>query len=358
MLNHRGAHRALLLCLISGQGLIGCGGLVAEPEQGSDADSEPLTNASSGGQETQGVQMMRQAEEVRPQPIERRQEEMRPPNRNRGRERPNEVRPADEMEPREDVEPSVSNEELQLQRMREARVVCFGELHDQPEHHRAQWRTLLLLLESASQTTDTLGVGFEMFQRPFQQPLSAFVASEMTERRFLEETEYAERWGWPFEYYRPLVEATRAYGADALALNASSEFSRQVAESGLAGLDQESLALLPELDLDDSDHACYFTNLGVRAPCPTTPPPSQYEVQVLWDETMAETASQWLDNSPNDAKLILFAGMAHCQRSAIPRRIRRRTGIAVLSVMPLTTDQARQLDAAKDVYDIVLPIAP
>lgn len=272
-------------------------------------------------------------------------------------ERPPEVEPPEiEMVAPVETEPRLTNKERRLLRMAEARVICFGELHDRPEHHRAERNALVLFLEQASGITENVAVGFEMFQRPFQQPLSAFVAGTLAERQFLEATEYETRWGWPYEYYRPLLETTGDFGADALALNASSELTRQIADRGLAELDDETSALLPELDLTDEEHACYFTNLGVRAACPKTPPPSQYEVQVVWDETMAETASQWLSDAPDDARLMIFAGMAHCQRSAIPRRIRRRTGIDVLSVMPLTPGQIAQLDAAVDVFDMVLPI--
>jgi uncharacterized iron-regulated protein len=49
-------------------------------------------------------------------------------------------------------------------------------------------------------------------------------------------------------------------------------------------------------------------------------------VQVIWDETMAETSAKWLAANPG-GHLILLAGNGHCHDSAIVNRMKRR-GIA------------------------------
>jgi uncharacterized iron-regulated protein len=67
-----------------------------------------------------------------------------------------------------------------------------------------------------------------------------------------------------------------------------------------------------------------------------------YAAQVAWDETMAETASQWFlaaEKAGQRARLLIFAGGGHCHDSAIPRRLARRTGREVLSVRPRTENE-------------------
>src|SRR4051794_4501190 len=55
-------------------------------------------------------------------------------------------------------------------RLQSARALCFGEQHDKPEHHFAQQRAISELATRAAAAQRKLGVGFEMFQRPYQAP--------------------------------------------------------------------------------------------------------------------------------------------------------------------------------------------
>jgi uncharacterized iron-regulated protein len=48
-----------------------------------------------------------------------------------------------------------------------------------------------------------------------------------------------------------------------------------------------------------------------------------YAAQVVWDETMADTAARWVAETPGGLVIVL-AGAGHCHRSAIPRRFERR----------------------------------
>ena len=61
-----------------------------------------------------------------------------------------------------------------------------------------------------------------------------------------------------------------------------------------------------------------------------------YSVQVIWDETMAETAAQWV--AQGDRSMVVLAGNGHCHDSAIVRRIQRRGVTPVVSVRPVLDD--------------------
>jgi uncharacterized iron-regulated protein len=222
-----------------------------------------------------------------------------------------------------------------------ARVVCFGEQHDSPAHHFAQRRALEELAARSASERREFAVGFEMFQRPYQAALSRFVGGTLPEAQFLIDSEYKERWGFDFALYRPLLQTAREFSLEALALNAPRELTRKVGRAGLESLDAGERNQLPELDLANTDHKAYFDAAMSEHPMPAGGPKAEnmYAAQVLWDETMAETAAAWLTHAGEGAQLILFAGSGHCHESAIPARLTRRVQLPVLSVTPVLASE-------------------
>lgn len=223
--------------------------------------------------------------------------------------------------------------------LQRSRAICLGELHDNPFHHNLQRRVLERLGELQQDQPERRGelaIGYEMFQRPFQEPLSAYVRGELSEEDFLEQTQYEQRWGADLALYRPLFEANREQGLAGLALNAPTELTRAIGRDGIEPLTPELAALLPELVLDDAEHRAHIFRLfGLTPDDPAAASlENVYRAQVTWDETMAQTASEWLMGD-DDRRLLAFAGTAHCHESAIPRRVTRRTGIEVLSATPV-----------------------
>jgi uncharacterized iron-regulated protein len=208
----------------------------------------------------------------------------------------------------------------------------------------------------ASQKGKKLGAGFEMFQRPYQPALDAFTSGGADEATFLVQSEYDKRWGFDFALYRPLLEAARDAKLDALALNAPKELTRKIGRGGLAALEPGERAQLPELDLTNAEHRHYFDAAMANHPMPPggPKPDDMYAAQVAWDETMADTAAAWLKRNPEDAQLIVFAGLGHCHHSAVPARITRRTEIKVLSVRPLLASTREAAAEGRALYDIDL----
>jgi uncharacterized iron-regulated protein len=210
-------------------------------------------------------------------------------------------------------------------------AVCVGEEHDDAHHHFAELRTLEELARRARHNGEALGVGFEMFQAPYQGYLDAFSRGRLDEAALLEKTEYDERWGFPFAYYRPLLETARASGLPLLALNARRELTREVAKHGLA-LPPELERELPALELHDANHRALFDELMAGHPEGHGSPDNLYAAQVIWDETMAARASEFLLAFRPVRRLLVIAGVAHCADPSIPARIERRTGLKVASV--------------------------
>jgi uncharacterized iron-regulated protein len=60
-------------------------------------------------------------------------------------------------------------------------------------------------------------------------------------------------------------------------------------------------------------------------------------VQVIWDETIADTGAKWLAAHPG-GHLIVLAGNGHCHDSAIVNRMKRRGVAGAISIRGVIED--------------------
>jgi uncharacterized iron-regulated protein len=231
-------------------------------------------------------------------------------------------------------------------------AICIGESHDDPHHHYAELALLEELIPRSSHRGETLAVGFEMFQAAFQAALDAYGQGASDETTLLEKSQYEQRWGFPFAFYRPLLEAGRVHGLRLLALNARQELTRSVARRGLDGLSPELKRELPELDLENAAHRQNFERMMEDHPGHGSLE-HFYAAQVVWDETMAERASTFLGGQRPSRKVLIIAGLAHCARPAIPQRIERRSAARTAAVLPSVG-----VPANTDLFDYALVLTP
>ncbi len=218
------------------------------------------------------------------------------------------------------------------------RFVIVGETHTDPWHHEVQW---LVYQGVAARRRGVTALGMEMFQRPYQEPLDAYVAGKIEAPEMLEKTEYMKRWRCDPKMYAPLWEHARAMRAPIVALNARKELTRKVAKVGLDGLDARERAGVPELDLTNLAHKKWMRDI-FKAHGGHKMDDAMfdrfYQAQVIWDETMAETAWRFVSAGKADA-MVIAAGTGHVQRSfGIPGRLRRRAGdpAAVVTLIPVS----------------------
>ncbi|MCP4446661.1 MAG: ChaN family lipoprotein [Myxococcales bacterium] len=264
--------------------------------------------------------------------------------------------------------------------LREAQAICVGESHGDPHHHWAQLEILKVVAEEGG----AFGTGLEMFQLPFQGVLDDYAEGTITEETMLARTDWKRRWTYDWDFYAPTVRLTIERGGAVLALNISKELKDSWKKLGTEGLSPEQRAKLPELDMDDAQHRTWFRTLmesmsekhgskteagghalfvgdpegpegehvpAGRASAVEGPEPENtdadaasvaesdfidqiYPVQVLWDETMADTAAKWL-LAQAGRRIVILAGHGHCRESAIIRRMRRRGITSVISVRPV-----------------------
>jgi uncharacterized iron-regulated protein len=210
----------------------------------------------------------------------------------------------------------------------EQRLVYIGETHDQYSHHLAQ----LEIIRYLHQQDPGLAIGVEFFQTPFQPQLDAYVAGELDERQLLISTQYYKRWGYDYRLYAPIVRYAREHGLPLIALSAPSELVDAVRERGIEGLGSAERAALPaRLDRDDREHEERMRHIHSMHAHGTSGDDGFkrfMDVQLLWDEVMAQRASDHLLEHP-DRRLVILAGSGHIAfRSGIPRRVERHVGIS------------------------------
>lgn len=237
--------------------------------------------------------------------------------------------PSDEM-PEEDVSVSNSgssseneNEQI-LSAITDSQIVYLGETHSDPADHTAQ----LEIIQALNDRNDIV-IGLEMFQRPFQPAVDAYLAGEITEAELLEDTEYETRWGYDWAFYAPILRYAKENQIPVLALNTPAEVTRKVATDGLSSLSGEELKHIPpvaDIDLTDKDYRATLESIfsahggaGHSASFDNF-----FAAQVLWDETMAEAVADQHQRDPQ-RQVIVLAGEGHVAYGyGIPNRVARR----------------------------------
>jgi uncharacterized iron-regulated protein len=213
-----------------------------------------------------------------------------------------------------------------IDRLLEADLVCIGETHDSEPHHRMQ----LQILKALYACDESLGVGMEMFQRPFQKAIDDYFAGKGTEEEFLKATEYEKRWGFAWSLYRPIVEFARRNGIPLAALNARKELTARISKVGFDGLTDEEKKELGDVDLQVKEHrAHWFEKLGKMhgARTPTDEQKERsYQVMTTWDEVMGRSAAEF-QQSRKLRRMVVLAGSGHVDLGfGIAGRAVKRTG--------------------------------
>ena len=209
-----------------------------------------------------------------------------------------------------------------IPRLADKRVVLVGETHNRFDHHLAQ----LEIIRHLHALHPRLAIGMEAFQQPFQGYLDDYIAGSLSERELLRDTEYFKRWRLDFRHYAPILRYAREQQLPVVALNLPAELTRKVGRNGLNVLATEERAQLPaEIDRSDTDYENRLREIFNQHPHKGERSFDNFlDVQLLWDEGMAEQAADYLMAHP-DYNMVVLAGSGHLAwGSGIPRRLARR----------------------------------
>jgi uncharacterized iron-regulated protein len=229
-------------------------------------------------------------------------------------------------------------------------VVYVGESHDSADDHAIELRVLKAVEE---RFPGQVALGVEMLERPFQPDANAFVRGEMSPKNF--QRVWQRSWG-DFSSYRDILLFVRDKKIPLVALNADQATRRAVRESpGTPGAVKD----LPEMDLRDPYHKAYVEAMLGGHTKEAKDPEAFYRIQVLWDETMAETAAEYLKSPEGKGRrLVVFAGSAHVRYGfGIPRRLFRRMALPFVIVEPHVKQAAVEVPKEK-LMDVEVPSLP
>ncbi len=203
-----------------------------------------------------------------------------------------------------------------------ARVVYVGETHDSYADHLTQ----LEIIKRLHAENPSIAIGMEQFQQPFQDVLDRYIRGELDEKGLIRNSEWMERWRFDYRLYRPILTFARDNRIPVIALNIPKEIVAQVSEKGIDGLSEDEMKQIPS-EIDDSDQE-YRKRLKKIYEGHAHKGKNGFEgfmqVQLLWDESMADRAAEYLRANP-ERQLIVLAGAGHLMYgSGIPQRVSRR----------------------------------
>ncbi|MBW4418810.1 MAG: ChaN family lipoprotein [Myxacorys californica WJT36-NPBG1] len=208
-------------------------------------------------------------------------------------------------------------------------VVYLGETHDREADHRAQL-DILQALQKRSSGSRKQAIALEMFQRPYQVALDRYLAGGISEPDLQRLSEYEKRWGYPWDYYAPILRFAKEQSLPLIALNTPSEVTRKVARSGLQSLTPAERQYIPPLSEIRTESNAYRERMRQiyeeihHGKTNSRQFETFFQAQVLWDETMADRISHFLNDNPT-VQIIVLVGQGHLvYGDGIPNRVARR----------------------------------
>jgi uncharacterized iron-regulated protein len=235
-----------------------------------------------------------------------------------------------------------------------ARVIYVGEMHTNMEHHRVQ---LAVIEALTNRMQGKIAVGMEMFQRPSQSKLDQWSRGELDANAFKQL--WYDNWSEDYGYYQAILEFIRAKNIPLIALNASDEEVHKVRKEGLGGLsDEERTWLGPVDEHDPYQRRAMEAIFAGHSHGGAAGFERFYQGMLLWDETMAKSAADYLTSpAGSDKTLVVLAGGFHVAYGyGIPRRLFRRLPVPYLIILPYTPEALIPEEYRMDVTSPDLPL--
>ncbi len=201
------------------------------------------------------------------------------------------------------------------------KLVFVGEKHTEFASHLNQ----LKIIKAMYKHNKKLAIGMEMFQKPFQKYLDAYIAGKISEKEMLKKTEYFKRWKYDYELYRPIILFAKEKHIPIIALNVDREITKKVVSEGMDALSKKQKSQIPNAINFQNDaykkqlkmifgmhHSKSFKNFD-----------EFYHAQLIWDESMAKSIVDFMKKKPNYSMAVL-AGNGHIMFGyGIPSRVKR-----------------------------------
>ncbi|MCE9661819.1 ChaN family lipoprotein [Halomonas sp. M5N1S17] len=187
-------------------------------------------------------------------------------------------------------------------------VVLLGEQHDDVDHHRWQLHTLAGL---HGRRPDMV-IALEMLPREAQPALDAWVAGELGEQAFIDESRWNTAWGFDPALYFPILHFARLHRVPLKAINVTPELRGRLVEQGWEAVPEaERFGITAPAEAP----AAYRERLAeVYAQHPSRGGEAGLErfieAQLVWDRAMADGLAE----AGKEADLVVgLIGQGHLQ---------------------------------------------
>lgn len=245
--------------------------------------------------------------------------------------------------------------------------VFFGEQHDDPATHSAEFAVLAAIGEKRPQVV----VSLEMFERDVQPLLDQYLAGTISEANFLAGSRPWERYTTD---YRPMVELARVHGWRVIAANIPRPLANAVSKGGLKILDtlnaRDKRFIAREHDCPrDRYFELFSVAMGGHAAGGGPPTASNasaaqqmtvrfYEAQCTKDEAMGEAIADAWKAAPKGTLIYHVDGAFHSDYGlgTVARAKRRapEASTVVLTAVPIADLSKADPKDHKDKADFIL----
>lgn len=214
-----------------------------------------------------------------------------------------------------------------------ARIIYVGEAHDNINSHKVQIEILKAFTERYPQK---IAVGMEMLEKSSQESADQWISGKLDEKDFVKV--WLENWSDDFQYYRSILHYMREHKIPLVALRAPDDWLEKIKKAESADQMKENEEKLPQMDFEDPYHRAHMKAIFGKHPRGGQSFEAFYRVQVLWDESMAESIAEYLQSEQGqDKQILIFGGSHHIQYGfGIPRRVFRRLPLPYAIVLPMT----------------------
>ena len=230
----------------------------------------------------------------------------------------------------------ISMDEL-IGKLSNVSVVYVGEMHMSVEDHKIQ----LAVLQKLSQGGRCVELAMEMFPATAQPVLDRYVRGEMSQEDFLKEVRWEEDWGFPYSLYRDLIDWQKQKRMPIICLNAPNKVVRKIAHNGLGSLTpDERSQVAREFHFDDSANRVRIRKeYTVHEKDGIKDFQSFFEAQLAWEETMAQTLAERLEQTEGKCKIVVAIGEGHISdRLGVPYLARLRKPHEYITIAPVPID--------------------
>jgi len=184
----------------------------------------------------------------------------------------------------------------------------------------------------------------------------------INEKEFFKE--WTKNWGFDYDYYKDILDYIRNNRIPLIALNASRNQMRALRSIGTEQEASEEQVLLPEMDKGDPYHKAVMEAIFGDVSHGKGAFEGFYEMQLLWEETMAETIADYLKSKDGEGKImVILAGGGHIEYGyGIPRRLFRRLPepytTVVLTAPEVSKDEKLARKKGVKLLSVKLPEVP